>query len=345
MEGPDGGMDHDAGGAPFLDGPVDGHWRAGTGDAIPRAKPVAATGVAMHASRPLSACLLLVLAFASGPGRADTAACPPAGQDRASLQALKAGAFAVPDPAARRALALAMLPCLGDPDPALRDGIAYEALTAWLRAGDFDAATLRAVRDGLYAMLDGDDAAGFRKPFAALVLSEVARTDRVAAWMSPAERNAMVERAASFVEGVRDYRGYDAREGWRHGVAHGADWLMQLALNPALEKPQLDRILAAVASQAVPPEPHAYVFGEADRLARPLLFIARRDLHGEAEWRAWFAALARRIGEREPDTAGWLARRHDLMAFASAVYIGADGEPETGLQHLQPAAAAVLTGR
>lgn len=282
---------------------------------------------------------------ATGPVLATEAACPPPGHDRASLQGLKAGAFAMPDAAARRALALALLPCLGDPDPGLRDGIAYEALTAWLRAGDFDAATLRAFRERLYAMLDGEDAGGFRKPFAALVLSEIARTDRVAVWMAPEERTAMVERAAGFVEGVRDYRGYDAREGWRHGVAHGADWLMQLAMNPALERPQLDRILAAVASQAVPPAPHAYVFGEPDRLARPLLFVARRGLHTEAEWRDWFAALRRRTGEREPDTAGWLARRHDLMAFASAVYIATDDEPDAGLRRLQPAAAAALTGR
>jgi hypothetical protein len=287
----------------------------------------------------------VLLALASAPGHAGDAACPPAGHDLASLQALKAKDFALPDAAARRALAEGLLDCLGDPDPALRDGIAYEALTAWLRAGEFDAATLRAFRDRLYAMLDGEDGQGFRKPFAALVLSEVARADRVAAWMAPGERTAMVERAAGFVEGVRDYRGYDAREGWRHGVAHGADWLVQLAMNPALERPQLDRILAAVASQAVPPVPHAYVFGEADRLARPLLFVARRNLHTGAEWQAWFAALRQRVGAREPDTAGWLARRHDLMAFASAVYIATDDEPEEGLRRLQPAAASALAGR
>jgi hypothetical protein len=304
-------------------------------------------GIAMRLSnlRAAGTGLVLALFVASGPLQAAEPACPPAGQDGPSLQALKANGFALPDDAARRTLALGLLPCLGDPDPAMRDGIAYEALTAWLRAGDFDTATLRAFRDRLYAMLDGDDPAGFRKPFAALVLSEVARTDRVAAWMTPEERTAMVGRAAAFVEGVRDYRGYDARDGWRHGVAHGADWLMQLALNPMLEKPQLDRILAAIASQAVPPVPHAYVFGEPDRLARPLLFVARRDLYSDAEWQAWFAALARRTGERQTDTAGWLARRHDLMAFASAVYIGADDEPEQGLRRLQPAAAAVLTGR
>ena len=38
----------------------------------------------------------------------------------------------------------------------------------WMRANDFDADTLRAMRDALYAQLDGDDEPGFRRPFAAL---------------------------------------------------------------------------------------------------------------------------------------------------------------------------------
>lgn len=299
----------------------------------------------MHSSKPIfSVGLAFVLACSSMASHAAGPACAP-GQDRAALEALKAREFALDDAGARRTLAEALVGCLGDPDPGLRDGIAYEALAAWMRAGAFDAPTLRSLRDELEALLEGDDAAGFRKPFAALVLSEVARTDRVAPWMSAGERVAMVERAATYVEGVRDYRGYDAREGWRHGVAHGADWLMQLAMNPALERPQLDRILAAVAAQAVPPLPHAYVYGEADRLARPLLFVARRNVLAGAEWRAWFAALAQRVGNRLPDTAGWLARRHDLMAFLSAAYIAADDEPDPGLRELQPAVAAALSGR
>jgi hypothetical protein len=90
---------------------------------------------------------------------------------------------------------------------------------------------------------------------------------------------------------VRDYRGFVAGEGWRHGVAHGADLLMQLALNPALDKAQLDRILGRVARQVAPPG-QAYVFGEPERLARPVLFAAARGLHTEAEWTAWLAQAA-----------------------------------------------------
>jgi hypothetical protein len=193
-------------------------------------------------------------------------------------------------------------------------------------------------------MLSEDDADGFRRPFAALVLSEVARTDRVAPWMTPVEREAMVEEAAGFVESVRDYRGFDDKEGWRHGVAHGADWLMQLAMNPALERAQTDRILAAVAAQVVPESAHGYVSGEPGRLARPVLFIAKRDVYSDADWHAWFAALPARIGDaaKAYNDSAWLARRHDLMAFLMSLYLEADQADDAQVKQLKPAIVAAL---
>lgn len=284
---------------------------------------------------------LLWICLIAAPAFAQT--CPPDGQTKASLQALKALQFALPDAAEKQKLADGLLACLSDPDPEIRDGIAYEALTAWMRAGDFDADALRGLRDRLYAMLDGEDKPGFRKPFAALVLSEVARTDRIQAWMAPEERAAMVDRAAGYVESVRDYRGYIEGEGWRHGVAHGADWLMQLSLNPALERPQYDRILTAVASQAVAEGGHAYVFGEPGRLGQPVLYTAKRGLLSDAEWEAWFVALEAKVGKlKREDYANWLARRHDLMAFFTSLYLSADQSEDAGIKQLKPAIVAAL---
>ena len=288
--------------------------------------------------------LIALMTLAAPPAQAP--GCPPAGQSKASLQALKAKQFAVSDAAARSALADALLACLGDPDPDLRDGIAYEALTQWMRDGSVDAAGLRGLRDRLYAILDRQPGAGFHQPFAALVLSEVARTDRTGArkgWMSSAERTAMVERAAVFVESVRDYRGYVDGEGWRHGVAHGADWLMQLALNPALERPHYDCILAAAASQVVPERGHAYVFGEPGRLARPVLFTAMRGLLSDVEWGAWFKSLIARLGQPGPEGyAAWQARRHDLIAFLTTAHVEATTSDDARLHALGPVILAAL---
>lgn len=295
---------------------------------------------------PLIPLLLLLGAILAAPVQA---ACPPEGQSKASLQALKLLKFASLEAAARQSLAEGLVDCLGDPDPQLRDGIAYEALMQWLRAGNIQGDGLRAVRQRLTSLLDGDDAAGFRKPFAALALSEVARTDRIKPWMAAEERAAMVASAAAYLESVRDYRGYDNSEGWRHGVAHGADWLMQLALNPALDRAQLDRILAAVATQVVPEQvgsqaAHAYVFGEPGRLARPVLQVARRGLHSDAEFEAWLTALTPGLGDASLayEDAGWLARRHDLLAFLTALHLEADHSGEPQIRRLKPAIVAAL---
>lgn len=271
-------------------------------------------------------------------------ACQLATSDPATFEKLRRQDFRVGDASRLRPLALALLPCLSSPDPAVRDDTALAALTAWMRAGLLDAATLRELRERGYAQLETGDAEGFAAPFAARALAEIARTDRRAAWMDDTERAAMVERAARYLEQVRDYRGYDPAAGWRHGVAHGADWLMQLALNPALTRPQLDRLLAAVASQAVPAASHAYLEGEYERLARPVLFVARRGLHDEGDWRRWLSGIAARLDEAGPAWRNreWLARRHDLLVFLAVLNMQIDLTPDPALLPLQQAVLAAL---
>jgi hypothetical protein len=299
--------------------------------------------------RPRALAWLLAAACCAGHGV--LAHCPPADPGRDSLLALKAAGFALPDDARRQHLARELVACLGDPDPLLRDGIAFEAYTAWLRSGALDLATRTHLLDALLPMLttrEPDDP-GFRAPFAALVLSEVARTDRIEPWLSPAQRAALLDAATGYLRSLRDYRGFDPQSGWRHGVAHAADLLLQLALNPALDKAALDRILAAVAVQIAPPGEHAYVDGESERLARPVLFIAQRALHTDAEWKAWFEALV-----APAPLASWqdaytsregLAKRHNVLMFLRTAYVGAreggDAKFEVLVPHLVAAMKAV----
>jgi hypothetical protein len=244
------------------------------------------------------------------------------------------------------AAARQLIVCLASPDPTLRDGVAYEGLSAWLRQKAFDAGQMRELRTRLYELLDTSDKDGFAAAFAALVLSEVARTDRIEAWMTDQERADMLAKAAGYLTSVRDYRGFEAGVGWRHGVAHGADWLMQLALNPELDAAQLRQLTDAAASQARAADGHAYVYGESARLARPILFAARRDIRTEAEWTTWMNGLS--AGMTDPklayQDAVWLAARHNLAAFLSTVYFEADHGGLDSLKPLQNAAAGALKG-
>ncbi len=262
--------------------------------------------------------------------------CALSADTRASLEQWKAAGFGIADDAARNARALTLADCLGDADPALRDGIAFEALSTWMRGNLLDEDTRRALTQTLLAQLGGDDADGFRKPFAALVLSEVARTDRIRAWMTAAERARLAGAAAAYLRTVRDYRGYVDGEGWRHGVAHGADWAMQLALNDALEPAQASALLSAIGAQVMPADGRAYAFGEPTRLARAAAYVLMRGDRDSSATASWLAALIADLGPRPENDpqAVWWTRRANLENFLAALGFMAGGDDSAPLAAL-----------
>lgn len=273
-------------------------------------------------------------------------ACEPSGWTPDELQALKVGEFEGIASDDRQALAQDLLSCLSSPDPALRDGIAYEALSHWMRGDQLSVRTLHTLLARLLPMLDSNDRNGFEAPFAALVLSEVARTDRIKPWLKSRQREHLVQAAAGYLSGVRDYRGFVNGVGWRHGVAHGADLALQLIVNPETTRAQVDRLIDAVLSQVVPANGHFYRFGEPARLARPLLFAATRRLHTPEELQKWLSRLV----DPAPLTS-WseafasergLAKRHNTMAFLLAAYANADLGDDGGMRALAPLLADAL---
>jgi hypothetical protein len=205
----------------------------------------------------------------------------------------------------------------------LRDGLAFEALYTWMRASALQLATIRTLAARLTPELRAaDDAAGFRKPFVALVLAEVARADRIAPVLETAARKALVDGAVHYLTAVTDYRGFDPREGWRHGVAHGADLVLQLGGNPQVSAADLRRLLGAVAAQIAPPRAVSYTFGEPERLARAVAFIHRRGALDEPFWDQWFAAAGTPPPPEAYRSAEGLARRHNTVAFLHAISFG-----------------------
>jgi hypothetical protein len=239
-----------------------------------------------------------------------------------------------------------LLACFDDPDPAVRDEFAFALWTEGLRGKHIKPDAMRHAAGRLTATLAApDDPAGFRKPFAALALSEVARADRVAPFLTETELHDFAVTGAAYLRGITDYRGFWAGEGWRHGVAHGADLLMQLSLNPRLTRADADLMLAAIASQVVPGRSHSYVYGEARRLARPVLFLAKRSDMDDAAWAAWFQTLYPNSTPRWATpyaSADGLAAVHNSTAFADAVYVAASESQDPQVRRLAPLAAGLL---
>ncbi len=288
--------------------------------------------IALLAALALSSC-------ATAPAQAQSS-CPPASYDRAALEALKGREWAIPGDAARNALARALTACLASPDPALRDGLAFESLQHMLRNRQLSSETMLALNTDLQARLTAPEGAGFERPFAALVLSEVARADRVQAFLSPAQQAQLLDASIAFFTNVRDYRGFDEHEGWRHGIAHGSDLLLQLSLNPAFGKPELARIRDAVAAQ-VTPACHFYIYGEPERMAYPIVYIARRGVFDEAEWAEYFARFPQQRDDTFSSQSG-LAWRNNVNAFLSVIYLNSRLGEDAGDDVLLPGVEAAI---
>jgi hypothetical protein len=274
--------------------------------------------------RTAAAFALAALMMSSG---AVAQTCPPAGMTRTQLLDLKAHEFKLPDAARRQALALDLVACLGNTDQELRDAVAYSALAEWMRSKQLTAATVGTIMDRLLAVLAPDraDPAGVQRPFAALTLAEVVRFDRIEAFMTDQQLQQLVDATTRYLQSIRDYRGFDEREGWRHGVAHASDVMLQLAVNPRTTKAQLDQMLAAIATQVAPPGEHFYAYGEGDRLAQAVFYIAKRKLHTADEWKNWFEQVSAPAPLKSWQEA-WtsqrgIAKHQNTMQFLSMLYL------------------------
>lgn len=272
------------------------------------------------------------------------AQCPPATHTRDQLRALAAADFVVEPAPERNALALDLLGCLGDPDPGIRDGVAFEALSNWLRGGALEAGTIDSLRARLVAGLaEPDDDRQLRHSFMTLVLSEVARADRLQPVFIDAQRRELVTLAAQWMRNVRDYRGFEEGVGWRHRVAHTADLVLQLAVNPQVGKDEVVTLLDALATQ-IAPAGIAYTHGEGDRFARVAYFVHQRKVLDRDWWEAWLARIAAATAGTSQlrDSAG-IARRHSTLAFLYALHFaGAANATDDRARELQALAQAAI---
>jgi hypothetical protein len=273
--------------------------------------------------------------------------CPPAGYTRESLRALRQQRFVVADGDRRQSLARGLLACLSSPDSELRDRIGYEAYAYWRSAKALDAGTWLFVEQNLLGVLNGrDDAAGVSRPFAALILAETVHADRDHPFLQKAQRTTLLDAAITYFDGVRDYRGFDEDAGWRHGIAHGADLLGELSLEPDFDKAELDRILGALATQVVARNDRVYIFGESERIAAAAARVAARGKHPIDAWQAWLAGVT-----APAPLPGWaqayssvrgLAKRQNTMNFLLALYAELAQGEDVGTRALAVSVAAAM---
>jgi hypothetical protein len=185
---------------------------------------------------------------------------------------------------------------LGDPDPEVRDGIAFPTMATWIDDGVYDD-LLVGLGDGMCHGLDiglGDFESDtvFRRSFSALILTECIDRTTKAALGGPNVVLRWGDRIMSWYARERDLRGFVAGKGWAHAVAHGADALGALARSPVLGRLELTVILDVIADRLLTPTDAFFVCGEGDRLAFATMHLLRRDILGIDVLEPWVARLA-----------------------------------------------------
>jgi hypothetical protein len=185
---------------------------------------------------------------------------------------------------------------LGDPDPDVRDGIAFPTMATWIDEGVYDD-LLVGLGDGMCHGLDiglgeVDSDTVFRRSFSALILTEcIDRTTR-AALGGPNVVLRWGDKIMSWYSREQDLRGFVPGKGWAHAIAHGADALGALARSPVLGRLELTVILDVIADRLLTPTEAFFVCGEGDRLAFATMHLLRRDVLGIDVLEPWVARLA-----------------------------------------------------
>ncbi|UUZ58317.1 DUF2785 domain-containing protein [Nocardioides sp. B-3] len=171
---------------------------------------------------------------------------------------------------------------LGSPDPELRDGTAYPALSTWIDRGVYDD-LLSGLGDGMAAGLaiglgeTGTDTV-FRRSFSVLALAECPARDNVKLLVPSGRVFDWGDRVASWFLRRRDTRGYVPGKGWAHAIAHGADAIGIPAQSPYFATNELTVFLDVLADRLLMRDTDLLVAGETDRMAAATMQILRRNV-------------------------------------------------------------------
>ena len=121
----------------------------------------------------------------------------------------------------------------------------------------------------------------------------------------------------SYLSQERDLRGHVADKGWSHAAAHAADALNRLAQCPELGKESLLDTLRVI-RETVVNACDVFIYGEDERLVRPVLSAIQRQVLDKADIAQWISSFA--SFELTPTLPEWLRRRTNVKHFMRSLY-------------------------
>ena len=237
---------------------------------------------------------------------------------------VRATGLAVPSDRPLGDLTAELTTMLGDPDPDVRDGIAYPMLATWIERGVYDD-LLPGLGDGMAGGLtvglgsSGDDTV-FRRSFSVLVLAECVGRDTQRALVTREQVLDWGDRIATWLLRERDLRGYVPGQGWAHAVAHGADALGRLAASPHFGKPELTVVLDVIADRLLARTDALFTAREPDRLALATMTVLRRGIVPLSIVEPWVNRIAAAAASRPRSGDPYLASGN-AEAFLRALHL------------------------
>ncbi|NPC96128.1 DUF2785 domain-containing protein [Nocardioides sp. zg-DK7169] len=239
---------------------------------------------------------------------------------------LHAQGLAVPSDRSLHELTVELTAMLGDPDPAVREGLAVPALLTWLDRGVYDD-LLGGLGDGMAIGLSaglgesGTDSV-FRRSLSARLLGACLQRGTERALVSPDRVLDWGDRLATWFLREKDLRGFVPGKGRAEAVSHGADALGALAGSTHLGTPELTVVLDVLADRVLLPAEELFSHGEPDRLAAATMLVLHRDLVPLSVLEPWVARIAAQAGVRATyDGRDPYLVRGNAEAFLRALYL------------------------
>lgn len=243
---------------------------------------------------------------------------------------VRASGFRLPEDRPLDDLTTELVRMLGDPDPDVRDGLAYPVLATWIGEGVYDDLLTGfgdGIAEGLFIGLgeDGTDSV-LRRSFSALLLAETVLREQVARVVHSDAVFRWGDRAASWLVRERDLRGYVEGRGWAHAIAHGADLVAALARSQHFGKLELTVLLDVVADRLLTPTEYRLTHGEDDRLAFAVMTVLHRNLITIELLEPWVERLAAALvmperAEGDVATPGPAPEWPSAVAFNTASFL------------------------
>ena len=249
--------------------------------------------------------------------------------DSISLQKIIDAEYQLPDDVAIDDLTPQLLQNLGSTDSDLREN-SYTVLGGLIgKTSTYQPPQLREIGEKMLQNLThGIGEAGtntvFLRAFSLLILEAIIDAESRQHFLTDAEIHEWLDKGLAHLAAEQDLRGYTAKSGWAHAIAHAADFCSVMAINRHLNTDDLKRILNAIADKVIAPAAQILLYQEDDRLSMAVYAVLLRNLLNMDNLKTWLQRFVEppnglKWGQSYQDEAHQHAR-HNTVTFLRSLY-------------------------